>query len=36
MKAFSLDLRERIIDAVESGEYSQAEVSKQLQVSLLH
>jgi transposase len=34
MKAFSMDLRERIISAVESGQYSQAEVSEQYQVSL--
>jgi transposase len=34
MKAFSMDLRERVISAVESGQYSQAEVSEQYQVSL--
>ena len=34
MKAFSLDLRERIIDAVESGEFSQAQVSELFHVSL--
>jgi transposase len=34
MKALSLDLRERIIDVVESGAYSQAEVSELFQVSL--
>ena len=34
MKAFTVDLRERVINAVESGQYSQAEVSEQYQVSL--
>ena len=34
MKAFSMDLRERIISAVESGQYNQVEVSEQYQVSL--
>jgi|SRR5450759_193521 len=33
MKAYSVDLRERIIIAAESGQYSQAEVSEQFQVS---
>ncbi len=34
MKAYSVDLRERVINAVESGLYSQREVSEQYQVSL--
>ena len=34
MKAFSVDLRQRVINAVESGRYSQTEVSAQFQVSL--
>ena len=34
MRAYSLDLRERVINAVESGLYSQMEVSEQFQVSL--
>jgi transposase len=34
MKAYSLDLRARVINAVESGLYSQMEVSEQFQVSL--
>lgn len=34
MKAYSIDLRERIVSAVESGEASQAEVAEQYGVSL--
>ena len=34
MKAYSLDLRERIVAAVDAGEYTQAEVAVQYQVSL--
>ncbi|MCL4541194.1 MAG: transposase [Chloroflexi bacterium] len=34
MKAYSLDLRERVINAVESGQYTQIEVSEEYQVSL--
>lgn len=34
MKAISNDLRERVVYAVESGQYSQAEVSELYQVSL--
>src|SRR5206468_12531254 len=33
MKAYSVDLRERVISAAESGQYSQAEVSEQFHVS---
>jgi transposase len=33
MKAYSVDLRERVIIAAESGQYSQAEVSEQFRVS---
>ena len=33
MNAYSVDLRERVITAAESGQYSQAEVSEQFQVS---
>lgn len=34
MKAYSIDLRQRIVLAVESGEASQAEVAEQYDVSL--
>ena len=34
MRAFSLDLRERVVDAIESGEYSLVEVSELFHVSL--
>src|SRR5712692_9338138 len=34
MKALSMDLRTRVVNAVESGLYSQAEVSEEYQVSL--
>ena len=34
MKAYSLDLRERVLNAVDSGLYSQAEVGEQFEVSL--
>jgi transposase len=34
MKAYSIDLRERILDAVDSGRYSQAEVAERFEVSL--
>src|SRR5712692_2642065 len=34
MKAYSVDLRARVINAVECGQYSQAEVSEQFQVSV--
>jgi putative transposase len=34
MKAYSIDLRQRIVVAVESGEESQADVAEQYEVSL--